>query len=117
MRIILDTDFIINTIKYKIDIDEALRKAINSNFQIYIIDKTLDELKKINNQDSKLALKLIEFKKYEIIKTKKDRIADELIKEIAEKADVVATQDKELKKDLNKKLIKTISIRQMKYLK
>ena len=117
MRIILDTDFVINAVKYKIDVDEALRKVIDSNFKIYVIDKTLDELKKINSQNSKLALKLIEFKKYNIIKTKKDKIADELIKEIAEKADVVATQDKKLKKDLNEKLIKTISIRQMKYLK
>lgn len=117
MRIILDTDFIVNSIKYKIDIDENLKNSIDSNFKVCIIDKTLEELKNINNQNAKIALKLIKLRKYNIIKTKKDKIVDELIKEKTTKNDIVATQDKELKKALNKKSIKTLSIRQKKYIR
>jgi len=116
MKIILDTDFLVNAVKYKIDIDEELKRNLDSTFDIFIIDKTIDELKGINNLNSKIAIKLINFKQYKILKTKKDKIVDELIKDIAKKEDIVATQDKELKRELNKKFIKTISIRQKKYI-
>jgi rRNA-processing protein FCF1 len=117
MRVILDTDFLVNAIKYKIHIEESLKNTLDSNFQICIIDKTLDELKKIKDKNAKIALQLIKLKKYKILKTKKDKITDDLIKEIAKKTDIVATQDRKLKKDLKQNLIKTLSIRQKKYIK
>ena len=108
MKTILDTDFLINVIKYKIDISEIKNP--------YIIDKTLDELKKVNNLNARAALKLIELKKFKIIKTKKDKIVDDLILEKATKEDRVATQDKKLKKKLKEKQIKVITVRQKKYI-
>jgi rRNA-processing protein FCF1 len=108
MKTILDTDFLINVIKNKVNIEEIRNPAI--------IDKTIDELKKVDNPNSKLATKLIKLKKFKVIKTKKDKIVDDLILEKASKEDIVATQDKKLKKLLKDKQIKVITIRQKKYL-
>ncbi len=109
MKTILDTDFLINVIKYKINIEEIKNPTI--------IDKTLDELKKVNNLNAKAAIKLTKLKKFKIIKTKGNKIVDDLILEKATKEDSVATQDKKLKKQLKEKQIKTITIRQKKYIK
>jgi|TARA_Y100000310_G_scaffold195762_1_gene195801 rRNA-processing protein FCF1 len=108
MKTILDTDFLINVIKNKINIEEIRNPSI--------IDKTIDELKKINNSNSKMAIKLIKLKKFKTIKTKKDKIVDDLILENIKKGDLVATQDKNLKKELKGKQIKVITIRQKKYI-
>jgi rRNA-processing protein FCF1 len=109
MKTILDTDFLINIIKYRIDIEEIKNPSI--------IDKTITELEKVNNLNSKTALKLIKIKKFKIIKTNKDKIVDDLILEKATKQDIVATQDKKLKKQLKEKNIQVITVRQKKYIR
>lgn len=108
MKTILDTDFLINVIKYRINIEEIKNPAI--------IDKTLDELKKTTS-NGRAALKLIKLKNFKIIKTKKDKIVDDLILEKASKEDLIATQDKKLKQRLKEKQIRTITVRQKKYIK
>jgi len=108
MKTILDTDFLINVIKYKIDISEIKNPSI--------IDKTLDEIKKTTS-NGRATLKLIELKKIKIIKTNKDKIVDDLILEKATKEDIVATQDKKLKRKLKEKQIKVVTVRQKKYVK
>jgi rRNA-processing protein FCF1 len=113
--IILDTDFLVNSIKFKIDIISKIKEDFPKK-TITIIDKTLDELENLNNLNSKAAIKLIKIKKIKIIKTKKDKIVDNLILEQVKKEDIVATQDRKLKKELKEKNIKTITIRQKKYI-
>ena len=108
MKTILDTDFLINVIKNKVNIEEITNPCI--------IDKTIEELESIRNSNAKAALKLIEIKKFKVIKTKKDKIVDDLILEEATKEDIVATQDKKLKKQIKEKQIKTITVRQKKYI-
>jgi rRNA-processing protein FCF1 len=114
--IILDTDFLVHSIKYKVDITTKIKENYPRK-TIAIIDQTIDELKKVNNINAKTALKLIKLKKFKMIKTKKDKIVDKLILDLAKKTDIVATQDKNLKKTLKNKGIKTITIRQKKYIK
>ena len=109
MKIILDTDFILTALKYKIDIISQI-KNLNLNYKIYIIDQTLNELK--NKPLEKLAKQFI--KKINIIKTKRNKIVDDLILE--QKNIIVATQDKALKEKLKKHKIPIITIRQKKYL-
>lgn len=108
MKVILDTDFILTALKYKIDILSQLK---NLNLKDpYIIDHTLNEIK--NKPGEKLARTFI--KKIKIIKTKQDKIVDKLILE--QKNIIVATQDKGLKEKLKKAKIPIITIRQKKYL-
>lgn len=113
--IILDSDFLVNAVKYKIDVIEKIREEY-PELKIAVVDKTLDELKRIDILDSKLALKLIEIKKIDVIKTNKDKIADDLIFDIVKEEDIVATQDKEFKRRLKGKNIKVITIKQKKYI-
>ena len=102
-KIILDTNFIIYCIKYKIQIEKELNRTIIENYKIYIIDKTLDELKKLLNDNktklyAKIALEIC--KSFKVIHTNKDKLVDSLIKENIDGDTIVGTNDKELKKSL-----------------
>lgn len=113
--IILDTDFLVNSIKYKVDVVSQIKENFPDD-KIGIIDKTLDELKKVNNPDAKAAIHLVKLKEMEIIKTKKDKIVDDLILEKVKENDIVGTQDRNLKRRLKENNIKSITIRQKKYI-
>jgi len=112
--IILDTDFLITSIKYRVDVISQIKDNYPTE-KIVIIDKTLDELKNVNNINSKAAVHLIKLKDINLIKTKKDKIVDDLIIETVKEGDMVATQDKELKRRLKNKDIKVLTIRQKRY--
>ena len=112
MRLILDTNFLIHSITYRIDIIDELRRVLDFNYEIYILDKTIEELKKINSLESQIAQKLVT--KFKIIKTTKGYV-DDILVNISTKNDVIATQDKILKKRLKEKNIKVLIIRQKKY--
>jgi len=111
--IILDTDFIINTVKNHIDLETSIKPLFLSKVEIVYLDKTLDELE--NKPFENIAKKLIE--KLKRIETKRDKSVDELILDLAkQKKDIiVATQDKKLKEKLKKAKIQTITIRQQRY--
>lgn len=102
-KIILDTNFLIYCVKYKILIEKELDRVIISNYKIYIIDKTLDELKKLTEDNktklqAKIALEIC--KSFSIIHTSKDKLVDSLIKDHIDSETIVATNDKELKSSL-----------------
>ena len=111
-KIILDTDFLLTSLKFKVDLISEIERILDFKYKIFVIDKTLDELK--NKKLEKLALELI--KRFNIIETKKDKIVDDLILELKDDNIIVATQDKELKKKLKREKIPIITIRQKKYL-
>jgi len=112
MLIILDTNFIIYCIAHKIDIQSSINDAIDINFKLAIVDSTLDELTKLGD---KLALKIS--KTFLEIKTKKDKIVDDLILDLVDKNTMVATNDLEFRKKLKAKGIRTLVVRQKKYIK
>jgi len=101
-KIILDTNFLIYCVQYKIDIEKEIERIMTENYTINILDGTIDELNKLKERKTKLpakiALKLVE--NFNIIETKKAHIVDELIVEIADKNTIVGTNDKELKSRL-----------------
>jgi rRNA-processing protein FCF1 len=113
--IILDTDFLISSIKFRVDVVSQIKE--NFPGEIAIMDKTIDELKGVNNPNSRAAIHLVKLKEMKIIKTKKDKIVDNLILENVKEGDIVATQDRNLKRRLKNKDIKVITIRQKKYVK
>jgi len=114
MDVILDTDFLINIAKYKIDLLEECRRVFYKPFRLMIIDKTIDELK--GKPEEKLVLQIIKRNNIEMIKTEKNKIVDDLIMENLKEDIVIATQDKELKQRVKKKGLKTLLVRQKKYL-
>ena len=123
-KVILDTDFLVHCATVKVDYIEELKRILDFNYKVFIIDKTLDELDNIiENQkgkakaDAKLAKAILKANKILKIKTKKDRIVDDLILGVADKDTVVATMDADLKRRLKQKSVPIIVIRQKKYLK
>ena len=118
-KIILDTNFLLIPARFNVDIFSEIDR-ICGKYKLYIIDKTVDELKKIidtgkgkDKDAAKLALGLVENRKVEKIKTKEGTV-DDLI--ISLDGYIVATQDKELKRRLKEKDVKVISLRQKNYL-
>ena len=125
-KIILDTNFLLVPGQFHIDIFSEIENIMHYNYELYIIDKTIDELKKIvknakqvDKSAAKIALKLLEQKNIQIISTKNKeyKIVDDYILEIVTKDYFVATIDKELKKKLLSKGVKIIETKQKKYIK
>jgi len=111
MKIILDTNFLLSNFNLFLE----LQRIVDEPYELYILDKTIDELK--NKKGESLAKNLIEKKDVRIIKTEKNKNVDNLLLDLADKEDfVVCTQDKDLKTQLKQKNIKIITIRQKTHL-
>jgi|TARA_B100001971_G_C17972385_1_gene423055 rRNA-processing protein FCF1 len=122
-KVIIDTNFLLIPIKFRVDIFSEIERICEFKYGLYIIDKTIDELDKIveeqrgkDKEAAKIAKQLVKAKKVKVIKTKKDKYADDLIVEAVKKGDIVATQDKELKRRLKRKGVNSIGLRQKQYL-
>lgn len=109
--IVLDTNIILDAVKFKVDLINEINKTCNFQYKIAILDKTLNELK--NKKNSKLAFQLIS-KDIKIIKTDKGYVDDLLLK--LDKNHIIATNDRELKMRLKKDNRIVITLRQKKYL-
>lgn len=108
-KIILDTNFLLYCLRNKIDLFGELNRILNVNYEICILDKTLDELE--NKKNSKLAINFAK-KYFKIIETEEGNVDDLLLKQQA----ITATMDKELKEKLKKEKKQVIILRQKKYL-
>jgi len=123
-KIIIDTNFLLIPGQFKIDIFSEIERIADFNYKLFIIDKTIDELKNIikneqsrrQRESAKLGLELIKKKDLKTIRTTAEKSVDDLILDIANKGTIVATQDKELKKRLREKGISIITMRAKKYL-
>ena len=120
-KIILDTNFLLIPDKFKVDIFSEIDRICTFGYNLFIIDKTIGELKKIignqkgkNKAAAKLALLLLKKKKIDVIKTKSGSTVDDEILKL--NGCIVATQDKILKTRLRKKKIPVITLRQERYL-
>lgn len=111
IKIIIDTNFILTALKYRMDIFKDINEIMDSNYKLFVLDKTLNELK--NKPLGKLALDILNSKKVDIIKTNEGYV-DDLIVERSDKDTIVGTQDKELKKRLREKGVKIIILRSKK---
>lgn len=107
--IILDTNFLISAIKFKIDIKGELTRICPFMFRICILDKILLELKKLTESEKTrlealLALKFTSI--YHLIRTQADKSVDESLIELSKyKSIIIATNDKELKEKLSSPVI------------
>jgi rRNA-processing protein FCF1 len=111
MKIIFDTNFLVDAVRYKVDIYDKLKGN-----HLFTLDSVIFELEKITKRKTKestkarIALKLLKSKKVKIIKTD-EKNADPFLIKYSKKGYVIATHDRKLKK----KLKKVIYIRQRKY--
>ncbi len=128
-KILLDTNFCMIPFQFKVDIFTEIKRIVDGNYVVCVLDKTIDELNELvkigkgkNKINAKLALQLLNKKKVKIIKTKSEKYVDDLIVDLVGDDWIVCTQDIGLRKRLKiknnkeKKNVKIIIMRQKKYL-
>lgn len=111
MKIILDTNFLIDCAKYHIDYSKELL-----GHKLYTLDRIVLELEKLIKQKkgthAKLALEILKKKPVKILKTKENIHVDDILVNMEGYA--IATNDLNLKKRLKTEVF---TIRQKKYIK
>ena len=114
MRIIvLDTNIILDVLKFKVDLFEELKRICDFEYEIKILDKTLKELE--NKPNAKLAFRFIKEKNIKLINSKSAGYVDALLLELPQDY-IIVTNDKDLKRKLRKENRPIITLRQKKYL-
>jgi rRNA-processing protein FCF1 len=120
-KIILDTNFLTIPYQFNIDIFEEIDRIIEENYEVMTLDGVVRELKALmkakgkNAVAAKLGLELIKKKNIKIINTKEKNV-DITIVAISDKDTIVATNDRNLRKKLKNKNIKTLYLRSKKRL-
>ncbi len=124
-KIIIDTNFLMIPVQFNVDVFSEIERLFGENYKLFIIDKTIDELKKLmtikgnkNKIAAKIGLSFIEkFNITQIISDKKDYVDNAIINEcLKDKELIVATNDIALKNRLKKKEIHYLELRQKNYL-
>jgi len=132
LKIIFDTNFLLIPGSLKVDIFSEINRIMDEPYELFIVSKTFDELQNIiENQRgkykeyAKIALQLIKTKNIKVIDVKQkslymksdfeEHIVDDILLQISDEKTIIATQDKELKKKLSLKGIKTIILRNKKH--
>ena len=127
-KIILDTNFLLIPFQFGVDIFTEIERIIPEKTDMYIIDKTINELHKIieeqkgkNKAAAGLALEILKKKlkkkTLKTLKTENNLNVDELIANLAKTGEfIVATQDMALKRILKAHNTKILVLRQKKYL-
>ena len=127
--VILDTNFLMIPFTLNVDVVEEIKNVADFNYSLKIIDKTIDELKKISineknaklRNSAKLALKYVDSNKISKIKTLESQFyldVDSIIIEYSKsnpETTVVATQDIELRRKLRQINTPLFVLRQKKY--
>src|SRR3989338_719404 len=121
-NIILDTNFSMIPLQFKVDIFSEIERICNFNYSLLVLEASVRELENIadtgKSRDKKIAvaaLKLLKSKGIGIIKSE-EKYADDVILRSADKDTIVATQDMALKRKLAQKRASIIILRQKKYL-
>jgi len=115
MKIILDTNFLIDCLRFRID----LKSELKGN-ELFIIDSIMPEIKKISERKTKestlakMVLNLIVENKFKLLESK-NRDTDESLFLYSKEGYAIATQDRVLKNKIKKAGGKIIYIRQKKY--
>ena len=112
--IILDTNFILDSIKFKIDIRSEISRVLDESFTLSIFNITKNELR--GKEHGKLALQLLEKLNVNLLETTQPNV-DSAILHLDNNNLIVATADKKLKEKLKKRNIPILVIRQKQHLK
>jgi rRNA-processing protein FCF1 len=130
MKILLDANFLIYCAKQKIDYMREIDEIMKYGYELFIVDKIMQELKNLRNKakkardrdSAKLALDILDNyinkNKVQVIKTKEskdgDRAMIDFVNQKKGEEISIATADKELKKKLKGKA-RILTIRNKRY--
>ena len=123
-KILLDTNFLLAVYQFKVDIFLEIERICNFNYELYVLDKTVGELKNIaekqkgkHKEAARIAMQLLKLKNVKEVKSGSKKHTDDAILDCSIKEGyLVATQDKDLKRKLINHGIEVIVLRQKKFL-
>jgi len=107
-NVLLDTSFLVECAKHKVDIHQELSRILDFSFHVAILDRTMEELDdliargKKTGEAAKLA-KTILLTKHVIILPTEGGHTDTLLLKRADDEHIIATMDADLKRKLKKK--------------
>ena len=88
-KILLDTNFLLIPHQFRVDIFTQIDRIVTFRYKFFILDKTLEELKKIVEEQkgkdkdaARIALKLIAIKNVGVIETEGNKKTDDIIEDI-----------------------------------
>jgi len=118
MKLLLDTNFLIDLCKFRIGLSET-HDLISEPVELCVLNRTIDELESISKKAkhgryAKLSLNLIKGNEIKILDTVGD--VDKTLLSMAGKNFLVATNDRKLRQQLRQKGMKTIYLRAKKHL-
>ena len=119
--VLVDTNFLIECAKHKVDIHSELTRILDTNFEVAVLDRTLEELDTViargknEGKAAKLAKTILMTKHVTIMATSGGH-TDNLLLAKADENHIVATMDRALKQRLKKKGQDVIIIRGQKKL-
>lgn len=120
VKIIFDTNFLIDLFRYKIDFEE-IETLFVEKCEFFTLNLVVSELKSISNSKktakrfAKLALELIAEKNFHILKSSQNKV-DLAIFDRSQEGYFVATNDANLRKRLKNERVTTIYLRSRKRL-
>ena len=115
VKILLDTNFLLTTIRYKLHGLEEIKKKIPAEF--YVLSGTINEMENLSKKDKKirneylLVSKMLQNEKAIGIKSKTENVDKELI-ELSNEY-IIATNDKELRQKIRENGGKSIFIKKL----
>ena len=118
LRILLDTNFLLDTLRYKLDF--SIFEALEESVELFISSETLREIKSMANRKTKegrlaiVALELVESQKIRIVQSLKKEVDEDLLELAKKEGFIVATNDKDLKEKLKKENVRIICLRNKK---
>ncbi|MEM5794572.1 MAG: PIN domain-containing protein [Candidatus Aenigmatarchaeota archaeon] len=117
-KIILDTNFLIDCLKFKVDFLKEIEEKIEKPFKFFVLEPNLKELEKIaktRKKEAKYAKLALEFVKSncKLISTK-EKSADKAILKFSDENTFVATNDRKLRKSLKALKVKNIYLKSLK---
>lgn len=125
-KVILDTNFLLIPGEFGVDVFSEVGRVLDEPYEICVMNNTLEELQalisKSNKQESfnaKLGFIMAKQKSLKTLRGSSEGYADKAILEKASESPektVVATQDKALREKLKKLGVRTIILKQKKYL-
>lgn len=119
--LIFDTNFLFVTFEFHIDIIRDIKPLLGSKVEFFIYEGTLDELKAVEKKGDKnkrflpLILKMLNLYEFKVISSQKSYIDEQILDNLSEEV-LVATNDKALRQEIQKKGFKVLYMRQKSYL-
>jgi rRNA-processing protein FCF1 len=117
-KILMDTNFILDVLRYKVDFSAF--HELEEKAELFVSSEVLRELRSIANRKTKegrlamVALKLIENGQIKVVESLKKEVDEDLIYLAKKEGFMVATNDKDLKEKLKKENVRVICLRNKK---